>query len=212
MLIPPPGFTMPMMGPSCTTHLLSCLEQASLDVVPHILSGSTSYICTQMQVEDLLEMISCLRVFRLPNFKGRGKLVLLFWWHINPYVTYKKLRLQGYFLARYHFYICEKFTHGPTEKDEVYLHCYISRLVRDEMASRFLKRVPKKQVECQGKLWGFLTLNILVLACHTPSHHALPCIQCLHGLHGRSNLHMGSEIWILGSWQSQHAADQRTGP
>ena len=52
----------------------------------------------------------------------------------------------------------------------------------------------------------------VVLACHTPSHHALPCILCLHGLHGRSNLHMGSEIRILGSWQSQHAADQRTGP
>ena len=45
-----------------------------------------------------------------------------------------------------------------------------------------------------------------------PKHHALPCIQCLHGLHGRSNLHMGLEIWILWSWQSQHAADQRTCP
>ena len=49
-------------------------------------------------------------------------------------------------------------------------------------------------------------------SCHTPSHHALPCIQCLHGLHGCSSLHMGSEILMLGSWQSQHAADQRTGP
>ena len=29
--------------------------------------------------------------------------------------------LQGYFLARDHFYICDKFTHGPTEKDDVYL-------------------------------------------------------------------------------------------
>ena len=38
-----------------------------------------------------------------------------------------------------------------------------------------------------------------------PSHHALPCIQCLHGLHGCSNLHMGSEILTMGSWQSQYA-------
>ena len=27
--------------------------------------------------------------------------------------------LQGYFLD--HFYICDKFVHGPTEKDEIYL-------------------------------------------------------------------------------------------
>ena len=29
--------------------------------------------------------------------------------------------LQSYFLTRDHFYICDKFAHGPTEKDEVYL-------------------------------------------------------------------------------------------
>ena len=34
----------------------------------------------------------------------------------------------------------------------------------------------------------------LVPACHTPCHHAFPFINCLHGLHGRSNLHMGSKI------------------
>ena len=52
----------------------------------------------------------------------------------------------------------------------------------------------------------------LIPACHTPSHHALPCNQCLHSLHGRFNLHIGSDILILGSWQSQHAADKRTDP
>ena len=45
-----------------------------------------------------------------------------FWWHINPRIAYKKLMLQSYFLAREHFYICDMFVHGPTEKDEVYLH------------------------------------------------------------------------------------------
>ena len=46
--------------------------------------------------------------------------------------------LQGYFLARDHFYICDKFVHGPLEKDEVYLHGYLSGLERDEMAVTFL--------------------------------------------------------------------------
>ena len=102
-----------------------------------------------MQVEDILEMIARLKVFKLPNFKTKGKLALGFWWHINPQVAYMKLMLQGYFLAWDHFYICDKFVHGPTEKDEVYLCGYISQLVRDEMAVTFLKHgVPKKQVEC----------------------------------------------------------------
>ena len=88
-------------------------------------------------------------VFKLPNFKARDELALGFWWHINPQIAYKKLMLQGYFLARDHFYICDKFVHGPMEKDEVYLHGYLSQLVSDEMAVTFLgKRVPKKQVEC----------------------------------------------------------------
>ena len=57
--------------------------------------------------------------------------------------------LESYFLTRYHFYICDKFAHGPTEKDEVYLHGYVSRLVHDEMAVMFLETcVPKKQVKC----------------------------------------------------------------
>ena len=47
---------------------------------------------------------------------------------------------------------------------------------------------------------GFSHLQHLVRACHTPFHHALACIQCLHGLCGHSN-HMGSEILMLESWQ-----------
>ena len=102
-----------------------------------------------MRVEDLLEMIACLRVFKLPKFKARCEFVLGFWWHINPHVAYKKLMLQSYFLARDHFYICDKFMLGPTEKDDVYLCDYVSLLVRDEMAVTFLETcVPKKQVEC----------------------------------------------------------------
>ena len=49
-----------------------------------------------------------MRVFKRPNFKARGELVLGFWWHINPHIPYKKLMLQGYFLARDHIYICDK--------------------------------------------------------------------------------------------------------
>ena len=58
VLIPPAGFTTPTVGPRCATHL-SCHEQASLDVVPDILSGSISYSCRRTQD---LEMIACLRV------------------------------------------------------------------------------------------------------------------------------------------------------
>ena len=109
MLFPPPGFTTSPVGPSCATHLLSCLEQASLDAVADIFSGSISYTCrrTHMQVEDLLEMIACLRGFKLSNFKTRGEIALGFCWHISPHVTYKKVMLQGYFLTRDHFYICD---------------------------------------------------------------------------------------------------------
>ena len=79
MFIPPPGFTTPTVWPSCATHLLS-FEQSSLDVVPDILSGPISYTCrcAHMQVEDLLEVIACLRVFKLPNFEARGELALAF--------------------------------------------------------------------------------------------------------------------------------------
>ena len=100
-----------------------------------------------MQAEDLLEMITCLRGFKLPNFEA-DELAPGFWWHINPHVAYKKLMLQGYFLALDNFYICDKFAHGPMEKDEVYLRYYVSRFVCDEMAVALLETcVPKKQVE-----------------------------------------------------------------
>ena len=147
VLIPPAGFTTPTVRPSCATHLLSCLEQASLDVVPDILSGSISYNCrsTYMQAEDLLEMVARLRVFKLPNFKTRGELALGFWRHINTHTSYKRLVLQSYILARDHFYICDKFAHGPTKKDEGCLRGCVSRLVHDEMAVMFLETcVPKK--------------------------------------------------------------------
>ena len=88
-------------------------------------------------------------VFKLPNLKARDELELGFWWHINSHIAYKKLMLQGYFLAMFNFYNGDKFVHGPMEKDEVYLHGYLSRLVYVEMAVSFLgTRVPKKQVEC----------------------------------------------------------------
>ena len=57
--------------------------------------------------------------------------------------------LQSYFLVKDHFYIYDKFAHGPMEKYEVYLCGYVSRLVRDEMAVTFLETcVQKKQVKC----------------------------------------------------------------
>ena len=85
-----------------------------------------------------------LRVFKLPNFDVRGELALGFWWHISPHVAYKKLMLQGFFLTRVHLYIFDKFAHGPTEKNEVYLRSYVSLLVGDEMAVMFLETcVPK---------------------------------------------------------------------
>ena len=84
-------------------------------------------------------MIACLRIFKLPNFKERGELALGFWWHICPHVAYKKLMLQGYFLAGDQFYFCDKFTDGPAEKDEVYLCGYASRLVHDELVVVFLE-------------------------------------------------------------------------
>ena len=90
-----------------------------------------------------------MRVFKLPNFKASRELALGFWWHINPHIAYKKLILQGYFLVRDHYYICDKFAYGPTEKNEVYLRGYLSGCVLDEMAVTFLGScIPKKQVKC----------------------------------------------------------------
>ena len=82
---------MPTVWPSCATYLLCCLEQSSLDVVPGILSGPISYTCrcAHMQVEDLLEMTACLRVFTLPNSEARGELALGFWrpWILEAYYS-----------------------------------------------------------------------------------------------------------------------------
>ena len=82
--------------------------------------------------------------------------MLGFWWHINPHTAYKKQMVQGYFLAKDHFYICDsvcmvlwKWMHGPMEKDEVCLHSYLSGLVCDEMDVMFLGTcVPKNRDEC----------------------------------------------------------------
>ena len=166
---------MPTVGPSCVRHLLTCLKQSSLDVVPDILSSHIKNTCRRahMQVEDLLEMIAHLRVFKLPNFEARGELALGFCWHINPHVAYKKLMLQRYFLARDHFYICDKFAHGLREKDEVYLGGYVSRLVYDEMAVMFLETFSPEAGRMLGRTLGFSDPQHLVPACHTPSHHAL---------------------------------------
>ena len=67
--------------------------------------------------------------------------------------------------------------------------------------SLFLKHVfPRSRLNARA----YYTLGFshpypqhLVQACHTPSHPALPYIQCLHSLHGHSNLHMGSEILCI---------------
>ena len=93
------------------------------------------------------------------------------------------------------------------------LHLWqVSRLVPDEMAVTFLETCSQEAGWMLGHTLGFSHPQHLVPACQSQCHHALLCIQCLHGLRGHSNLHMGSEIRILGSWQSQHAADQRIGP
>ena len=63
-----------------------------------------------------------------------------------------------------------------------------------------------------GHTLGFYHPQHVVLACCIPCHHALPYIQCLHDLHGHSKLLMGSKIQILGSWHSQHPANQRIHP
>ena len=50
--------------------------------------------------------------------------------------------LQGYFLDRDHFYICDKLAHGSTEKDEVYLCGYFfPDLYVMRWLSRFLDHV-----------------------------------------------------------------------
>ena len=63
--------------------------------------------------------------------------------------------LQGYFLTSDYFYICDKFAHGPTEKDEVHLRGYVSRLVCDEMDVRFLETCSQEAGRMLGHTLGF---------------------------------------------------------
>ena len=66
--------------------------------------------------------------------------------------------LQSYFLARDHFYICDKFAHGPTEKDEVYLCGYVSQLVCDEMAVTFLETCSQEAGQMLDENQYFITI------------------------------------------------------
>ena len=109
-----------------------------------------------------LKTWNLVRVFKLPNFKARGELVLGFWWHINPPIPYKKLMLQGYFLARDHFLrmksICE---------------ATFPRLLCDEMAVIFLLTcVPKKQVDfvCVVVLQPSQPNGVMSSAVSLPNH------------------------------------------
>ena len=150
VFIPPPGFTTPKVWPSCATHLHSCLEQSSLEVVADILSGPISYTCrcAHMQVEDLLEMIACLRVFKLPNFEAKGELAFGFCgtsilmlhtrsWCCraisSPGITFTSVTSLRMVLRKKMKSIC----------DVMFPDLYVMRWL-----SRFLKRVPKKQVKC----------------------------------------------------------------
>ena len=65
-----------------------------------------------------------------------------------------------------------------------------------------------------GHTLGFYHPQHLVPACHTPSYHALPYIQCLHGLHGHSNLHMDKKFksWDPGSHSTQLIKEQVLNP
>ena len=146
---------------------------------------------------------------------GGGELVFGLWWHINPHIAYKKLMLQGYFLTRDHFYICDKLklAQGSTEKDEVYLCGYLSRLVRNEMAVTFLgPRVPKKQVECSRTYSRVLSPSTSGSGLPYP----IPPCTSLYPVPARPTWPFqsphGSEIQILRFWQSQYPADQRPGP
>ena len=207
VFIPPPGFMTPTVGLSCATHLLNCSEQSRLDV-PDILSGPISYTCRRahMQVEDLWKS---LLVWGSLSFQT------LRWW-VNLHLDFGGTSILMLHIRSW----CCRATSSPgitftsvtsvsTEKDEVYLCGHVSQLVRDEMAVTYLETCCSQEAgQMLGHSLGFS--RHLVPACLIWSHHALPCIQYLQGLHSHSNLHMGSEILMLGSWQSQHAADQRT--
>ena len=124
---------------------------------------------------------------------------------IKPHVTYKKLMLQGYFLARDNFHICDKFAHCSGENDEVYLRDCISRLERDEMAVMFLETCSLEAGQKLGHTLESSHPQHLVQAYHSPSNHVFPCIQCHHSLRDHSNHRTESKI-KLGSWDpSSHS-------
>ena len=75
--------------------------------------------------------------------------MLVFWWHINPHVAYKKLMLQGYFLIRDHIYICDKFVHGPTEKDEDILKHFLSLFQKIETLTFLANCLLRKKFRSQ---------------------------------------------------------------
>ena len=87
--------------------------------------------------------------------------------------------LRGYFLARDHLYICDKFAHGPTEKDEVYLHGYISKLVRDEIDVTFLETCSQKAGQMLVHTLGFSHPQHLVPACHNLTMHFPVSSACM---------------------------------
>ena len=209
VFIPPPGFTTPTVGPSCAIHLLvlssPVLFSSRYPQWPHQLQ-------VDMQVEDLLEMIARLRVFKLTNFEARGKRAWILVAH-QSLCRRQEADVSG-LLPRQesllHLWQVCAWSYGIRWSLFAWL-CFLTCTWWDgghvswNMCSQ----------EAGQMFWHtlcFSHLPHLVPACHTPSHHALPCIQCLHGLHGRSNLHKGSDILMLGSWQAQHAAGQRTGP
>ena len=171
--------SMPVVEPSCASHLLSFLKQACLAVVPDILSGSISYTCRciHMQVEDLLEMIACLRVFKLPNFKARSELALGFWWHISPHVAYKKLMLQGYFLTKDHFHICDVCAWFYGKGWSLSAWVLFPTCKWWDLETRLCSQEAGRML---GHTLSFSHLQYLVTACHTPFQHALLYIQCLH--------------------------------
>ena len=135
-----------------------------------------------MQIEDLLEMIACLRVFKLPNlhldFGGTSILML----HtrsrccratLSPGITFTSVTSLRMVLQKRMKSICVAMF------PSLYVMRWLSLFLKwSQEASRML-----------GQTLGFSHPQHLVPAFHIPSHHALPCIQCMHGLHGHSNLH-----------------------
>ena len=124
--------------------------------------------------------------------------------------------LQGYFLIRDHFYICDKFAHGPTEKDEVYLRGYVSWLVHDETAVTFLEKWLCSQEA--GRMLGH-TLSLRVLSpstsgsstwdltfwCWDPGSHSMQLIKEQVPPHGIWHSDAGILAVIACSWSKNRS-------